>query len=84
MMGLRLQVQQLQVAAVLQGAHKDAAVTAVKWCPESHSRDLKSHNHLRCAGQGRPSVQSLSGLLARTARSCPYCAPQGMSSKFGA
>ncbi|KAF5836106.1 hypothetical protein DUNSADRAFT_6477 [Dunaliella salina] len=45
-----MEVQQLQVAATLEGVvHKGGAVTSVKWCPMCHSRDLISDTHLRLA-----------------------------------
>ncbi|GLI63491.1 hypothetical protein VaNZ11_006473, partial [Volvox africanus] len=45
-----VEVQELQLACLLQGGHRNHAVTSVKWCPDCHSRDLKSHgSHLRLA-----------------------------------
>lgn len=43
------QVARLQVACMLQGGHRGATVTALKWCPDAPSRDLKSSGHVHLA-----------------------------------
>ncbi|GIM02415.1 hypothetical protein Vretimale_7287, partial [Volvox reticuliferus] len=45
-----VEVQELQLACLLQGGHRNHPVTSVKWCPDCHSRDLKTHgSHVRLA-----------------------------------
>ncbi|GBF90134.1 hypothetical protein Rsub_03267 [Raphidocelis subcapitata] len=44
-----LEVPRLHVACMLHGAHRGASVTAVKWSPDCHSRDLRSNGHVRLA-----------------------------------
>lgn len=41
------QLPRLQTACMLHGGHRGAAVTAVKWDPEPHSRDLSTAGHVR-------------------------------------
>lgn len=43
-----MQVNSLDPVAVLSNVH-DAPVTAVAWCPDCSSRDLKARGHLRLA-----------------------------------
>lgn len=61
-----VQVHQLQIAAVLQGAHKSSPVTAVKWSPDAHSRDLKSASHLRLASGDAEGVVVVWDVLTQT------------------
>ncbi|KAG2490003.1 hypothetical protein HYH03_011470 [Edaphochlamys debaryana] len=60
-------VHGLQLACLLQGGHRNHTVTAVKWSPDCHSRDLKSHSsHLRLASgdsDGGVVVWSASGAI---------------------
>ncbi|GLC70526.1 hypothetical protein PLESTF_000996000 [Pleodorina starrii] len=66
-----VEVHELQLACLLQGGHRNHPVTSVKWCPDCHSRDLKSHgSHLRLASgdsAGGVVVWSLlsGGVIAR-------------------
>jgi hypothetical protein len=53
---LRPQVPRLQVACMLQGGHRGAAVTAVKWCAAGRAR----------GPQGRPAALGCKGHAARS------------------
>ncbi|KAK9829709.1 hypothetical protein WJX72_007460 [[Myrmecia] bisecta] len=77
-------VHRMQLACVLQGGHKSAAVTAVSWCPECHTRDLKGPSHLRLASgdqEGRVVVWDVTSANVIATLDDPHQAATGAGRK---